>query len=58
MTAKILKQPRLLAQLCEAMGERRRAHMTCFNVTGLESSLAVRLGVPIYCCAQTFFSSA
>lgn len=32
--------------------------MTCFNVTGLEWSLAVRLGVPIYCCAQTFFSSA
>ena len=32
--------------------------MTCFNVTGLESSLAVRLGVPIYCCAQTFFCSA
>ena len=36
LTAKILKQPRLLAQLGEAIGDRSRAHMTCFNVTGLE----------------------
>ncbi len=50
LTAKILKQPRLLAELQTAIGERRRAHMTCFNVTGLERSLAVRLGVPIYGC--------
>ena len=50
LTAKILKQPRLLAQLGEAIGDRSRAHMTCFNVTGLERSLAVRLRVPIYGC--------
>lgn len=50
LTAKILKQPRLLAQLGEVIGDRSRAHMTCFNVTGLERSLAVRLGIPIYGC--------
>jgi len=50
LTAKILKQPGLMAQIGEAMGDRSRAHMTCFNVTGLERSLAVRLGVPIYGC--------
>lgn len=50
LTAKILRQPSFLAQLSEAIGERSRAHMTCFNVTGLERSLAVRLGVPIYGC--------
>ncbi len=50
LTAKILKQPRLLAELDTAIGDRSRAHMTCFNVTGLERSLAVRLGIPIYGC--------
>jgi hypothetical protein len=50
LTAKILKQPHFLAQLGEVIGDRCQAHMTCFNVTGLERSLAVRLGVPIYGC--------
>ncbi len=50
LTAKLLKQPRLLAQLDAVIGDRSSAHMTCFNVTGLERSLAVRLGVPIYGC--------
>ncbi len=50
LTAKILDRPDLLARLGEAIGERSWAHMTCFNVTELERSLAVRLGVPIYGC--------
>ena len=55
LTAKILEQPLLLAQLDAALeggagGGRADAHMTCFNVTALERSLAVRLGVPIYGC--------
>jgi len=50
LTAKILKRPGLMAEIGEAIGDRERAHMTCFNVTGLERSLAVRLGVPIYGC--------
>jgi hypothetical protein len=50
LTAKILGRPDLLAQLDELIEDRSRAHMTCFNVTGLERSLAVRLGIPIYGC--------
>ncbi len=50
LTAKLLKRPDFLAQLKEAIGDPTEAHMTCFNVTGLERSLAVRLGVPIYGC--------
>ena len=50
LTAKVLKRPCFLAQLDEVIGDRGRAHMTCFNVTSLERSLAVRLGVPIYGC--------
>jgi hypothetical protein len=50
LTAKILDQPRLLEQLDEAIEDASTAHMTCFNVTGLERSLAVRLGIPIYGC--------
>jgi hypothetical protein len=50
LTAKILGQPHLLAQLDALIGDRSKAHMTCFNVTDLERSLAVRLGIPIYGC--------
>jgi hypothetical protein len=50
LTAKILDRPRLLEQLDAAIEDADTAHMTCFNVTGLERSLAVRLGIPIYGC--------
>jgi hypothetical protein len=50
LSAKILRRPRLLAQIREALGDPDTAHMTCFNVSDLERSLAVSLGVPIYGC--------
>ncbi len=50
LTEKILDRPDLMGRLGEAMGERSWGHMTCFNVTELERTLAVRLGVPIYGC--------
>ncbi len=50
LTTKILERPQLLAQLDTAIGDAGNAHMTCFNVTELERSLAVRLGIPIYGC--------
>lgn len=50
LTAKILARPDLLARIREAIPEPRSAHMTCFNVSSLERSLAVRLGIPIYGC--------
>ncbi len=50
LAAKILARPRLLARLREAIVEPATAHMSCFNVSPLERTLAVRLGVPIYGC--------
>jgi hypothetical protein len=50
LTAKILERPRLINRIIEAIPDRDTAHMTCFNVSELERSLAVRLGVPIYGC--------
>jgi hypothetical protein len=50
LTAKILMRPRLIARIRQAITDTKTAHMTCFNVSGLERRLAVELGVPIYGC--------
>ena len=50
LTQKILDRPRLVRRMRRMIGDPVLAHMTCFNVTALERSLAVRLGVPIYGC--------
>ena len=50
LTQKILERPRIMDRILEAIPDRVAAHMTCFNVSGLEQSLAVRLGLPVYGC--------
>ena len=50
LTAKLLSRLRLLKRMREAIPEPSRAHITCFNVTELERTLAVHLGIPIYGC--------
>jgi PGM1 C-terminal domain len=50
LTGKILERPRLLKRIGEALGDKALAHMTCYNVTSLERSLALELGIPIYGC--------
>jgi hypothetical protein len=50
LTAKILARPRLLARIRDAILEPGTAHMTCFTVSPLERTLALRLDVPIYGC--------
>jgi hypothetical protein len=50
LSAKVLARPRLLARIREAIRDPRTAHLTCFTVSALERTLAVRLGVPIYGC--------
>ncbi len=50
LTAKVLARPRLIERLRLAIGDPSRAHLACFNVSALERSLAVRLGIPIYGC--------
>ena len=50
LTQKILERPRLLERIRDAMGDPALAHLSCFNVTALERTLAVRLGIPLYGC--------
>ncbi len=48
LSAKLLARPRLLRRLREALGDPRTAHLSCFNSSPLERSLAVALGIPLY----------
>lgn len=50
LSAKLLRRPRLMNRIREALGDRDMAHMACFNVTPLERRLALELGIPIYGC--------
>ena len=50
LTEKILERPRLINRILDAIPDIHSAHMTCFNVSDLERSLAVRLRIPIYGC--------
>ncbi|MGC6511011.1 MAG: peptide ligase PGM1-related protein [Myxococcota bacterium] len=48
LSLKILRRPRLLERIKDAIGDRNRAHLVCFNSTDFERTLAVRLGIPLY----------
>lgn len=50
LTEKILQRPRLVERVKNAIPAASEAHMACFNTTGLERSLAVQLGIPIFGC--------
>jgi len=50
LTKKILDRPRLIRRIRQAITDPQLAHLTCFNATGLERSLAVRLDIPLYGC--------
>ena len=50
LTQKILARPRLLDRITTAIADPAAAHLTCFNATPLERTLAVRLGLPLYAC--------
>ena len=50
LTEKILDRPRLVNRIAEAIADPASAHLTCFNATELERTLAVRLGIPLYAC--------
>lgn len=47
LTEKILERPRLIERIRKAI-DPDVAHMSCFTVSKLERSLAVRLGVPLF----------
>lgn len=48
LAAKILGRPEVLEKLRAAIHHPAAAHLTCFNSTPLERSLAVQLGIPMY----------
>jgi hypothetical protein len=48
LTKKILERPRLIERIRAAIADPAAAHLTCFNSTALERSLAVRLDIPLY----------
>ena len=50
LTEKLLARPRLLERIRDVVGDPTTAHITCFNASGLERSLAVQLGIPLYAC--------
>ena len=50
LTTKILASRSALRRLRVALGDPALAHLVCFNVTPLERTLSVRLGVPLYGC--------
>lgn len=50
LTQKILERPRLLEDIRAAILDPLSAHITCYNSTNLERTLALRLGVPLYAC--------
>ncbi len=53
LTEKMLARPDLLARIRELVSDPAAAHLTCFNATTLERTLAVRLGLPLYGCDPT-----
>ena len=48
LTQKILDRPRLLNQIKQQVTDINNTHLTCFNITPLEKTLAVRLGIPLF----------
>ncbi len=50
LTRKVLDRPRLVNRIQDAIEDLGSAHITCFNATELERTLAVRLGIPLYAC--------
>ncbi|MGH2646255.1 MAG: hypothetical protein ACRDE8_01760, partial [Ginsengibacter sp.] len=48
LTQKILERPRLVQQIRQSILDPSTAHLTCFNITSLEKSLAVQLDIPLF----------
>ncbi len=48
LTAKVLARPRLIERIRAAIPDVSLAHLVCFNSSGFERTLAVRLGIPLY----------
>ena len=48
LTQKILERPRLVEHIRQLISDTSSAHLTCYNITPLEKTLAVQLGIPLF----------
>jgi hypothetical protein len=48
LTQKILERPRLIDKIKKHISDKSTTHLTCYNITPLEKSLAVKLEIPIF----------
>lgn len=48
LTEKILERPRLISRIKKLITDRSSTHLTCYNITPLEKSLAVKLEIPLF----------
>lgn len=48
LTQKILDRPRLIEQIRQSIPDVSSAHLTCYNITPLEKTLAVQLDIPLF----------
>lgn len=48
LTEKILERPRLIERIRRMITDRSSTHLTCYNITPLEKSLAVKLEIPLF----------
>ncbi len=55
LTEKILARPKLIDRIRRNLPAHHFNHMTCFNVTAFERTLAVKLGLPIFGCDPDLF---
>jgi len=48
LTQKVLERPRLMDRIRKQIEDVRCAHLTCFNITTLEKTMSVQLGIPLF----------
>lgn len=48
LTQKILDRPRLIDRIRKLIADKSNTHLTCYNITALEKTLAVQLGIPLF----------
>ncbi len=48
LTQKILERPRLINRMKQLISDVDSTHLTCYNITSLEKTLAVHLGIPLF----------
>lgn len=48
LTQKLLERPRIMERIRQLITDKKSAHLTCFNITSLEKTLSVQLGIPLF----------